>query len=195
MNRRYAVFLLLATVGAIGEPPQTAQPANSDNRPETVVRSLYHEVVVRAPSGLLDGSNARIFAPFLSGSLLRKIEVARSCERDWFRQNRGRPVKAPFSWSEAGIFSGPNERTYPGDFHIESTQAEKNGAFRVVVSFTYRPIDGPGSWRVTDLMVREDGRFVLDEVMFPKDETRDVDLTLSEILSEGCDGSHWVGVR
>jgi hypothetical protein len=185
---RYIVFLFLAMAWAIGQPANKAQTTTSIQRPEKLVRSLYHEVVVRAPSGLLDGSNMRVFAPYLSKSLLRKIEVARGCEQDWLRQNQGKMVKAPFYWSEAGIFSGPNERTSPGDFHIESTHAEKNGVFRFVVSFNYRPIDGSGSWRVTILVVREDGRFVVDEVIFPKDEVRDVDLTLSESLSEECHG-------
>ena len=194
MNRsRYVVLLFLATAWAIGRPAHTTQPTIPANRPEAVVSRLYHEVVVRAPSGLLNGSEMRIFAPFLSRSLRRKIEVTSACERDWLRQNRGRMVKAPFSWSEAGIFSGPNERTSPGDFHIESTQAEKTGTFRVVVRFTYRPIDGPGSWRVVAIVVREDGRFVVDEVIFPKGETKDVDRTLSQILSQGCEGSRWVG--
>jgi len=192
---RCIVLMFLATAWVIGQPAHTAQPATSVNTPEIMVKSLYHDVVARAPSGLLYGSNMRIFAPYLSRSLLRKIEAARACERDWLQQNRGRMVKAPFFWSEAGIFTGPTERTSPGDFHIESTQAEKNGAFRVIVSFTYRPIDGSGSWHVTVLVVREDGRFVVDDVIFPKDETRDVDLTLSKSLSmskslsKGCRGA------
>jgi hypothetical protein len=35
----------------------------------------------------------------------------------------------------------------------------------------------------------------VNEVTFPKEDTENADRTLSQILSEGCAGTHWVGGR
>lgn len=173
---------------------QTTKQVTPSNRAEATVRSLYREVQLRAPSGLLDDGDMRLFAPYLSESLRRKIGLAEACGRDWSRQNRGQIIKAPFAWSEFGIFSGANERTSPATFHIESIHKAKDGSFQVVVGLTYRPGDGPGSWHVTDHVIQEDGRFVLDDVFFPKDDSEESS-TLTGILSEGCEGPRWVGLR
>lgn len=182
-----SVLFCLAVAPGFAAPAQTNTHVTQPNRPEATVRSLYQEVQNRAPSGLLDDANKRIFAPYLSKSLRRKIDLARACEKDWVRQNRGQMVKAPFAWSEFGIFSGANERTSPGEFHIESVRKTEDGSFQVVVGFTYRPGDGPGSWRVTDRVIKEDGRFVVDDVQFPKEGLEDGS-TLTGMLSEGCEG-------
>lgn len=182
-------FLTALTLMATAQSTKQVMPSS---RPESTVRSLYREVQLRAPSGLLGDKDTRIFAPYLSESLRRKIQLAESCGKDWNRQNRGQMIKAPFAWSEFGIFSGANERTSPATFHIESIQKAKDGSFQVVVGFTYRPGDGPGSWNVTDHVIQENGRFVLDDVFFPKDDSGESS-TLTGILSEGCDGPRWVG--
>jgi len=166
---------------------QSAEPKTPSSRPEAAVESLYRQVVRRAPSGLLEGADKEIFAPYLSSALRRKMDVAAACYSDWLRQNKGQPVKAPFAWSEFGLFSGGNERTSPASFHIENIHKTNAGPFRIAVSMSYRPVDGSGS-------IREDGRFVVDEVIFPKEEAES-EYTLSGILSEGCKGPHWVDLR
>jgi hypothetical protein len=191
---RHAVLLPLAMAWITGSTAHAGEPPSSVGSPEQTVRSLYRRVLVRAPAGLLDGANKRIFAPYLSLSLRRKIETARACGEDWSRLNKGQMVKAPFAWSEAGMFTGADERTSPGTFRIESMKVQKDGSFLVAVSFTYRASDGPGSWSVVDSVVREDGRFVVDEVTFPTERSEPA-YTLSHTLSEGCDGPRWVGAR
>ncbi len=188
------LFYFLTMASTAGMTAHTAEPTTSVDSPERTVRSLYREVLIHAPSGLLYGKNRRLFAPYLSRSLLRKVETARACSRDWIRQNRGQMVKAPFGWSEAGLFTGGNEKTSPGTFRIESTKAERDGSFRSTVAFSFRPSDGPGSWLVVDSVIREGGRFVVNEVTFPKDGSEDA-YTLSHLLAEGCEGSRWVGTR
>ena len=47
---------------------------------------------------------------------------------------------------------------------------------------------------VKDHVVQEDGRFVLDDVFFPKENSEESS-TLIGILSEGCDGPRWIGER
>jgi hypothetical protein len=180
-------------------------PITPPNEPEVLVQSLYRQVVARAPVGLLHGEDRKIFDPYLSKSLLHRIELAHSCEKDWYRQNpdsekplssSNRAVgilKPPFAWLEAGLFSGGDEKTSPGSFQIESTQAEKNGSFRVVVRLTYRASDGPGFWRVAAIVIRENDHFVVDDVIYLKDVNQHVEWRLSQRLSSGCNGSHWVG--
>jgi hypothetical protein len=181
----FAALVLIATA-------QTTKQVTPSNRPEATVRSLYREVQRRAPSGLLGDGDMRIFTPYLSESLRHKIGLAEACGNDWNRQNRGQMVKAPFAWSEFGLFSGANERTSPATFHIKSIHKAKDGSFQIVVGFTYRPGDGPGSWHLTDQVVQENGRFVLDDVFFSK-EASEESSTLTGILSEGCDGPRWIG--
>ena len=195
MNSVLKTFLFCVVAGfALTAAAQTTEQATPPTRPESTVRSLYRKVQNRAPSGLLDNADMRIFAPYLSKSLRRKIDLAEGCGKDWARQNRGQMVKAPFAWSEFGIFSGANERTSPGQFHIESIRKTGDRAFQVVVVFTYRPGDGSGSWRVIDQVIQEEGHFVIDDVLFPKDGTEDGS-TLTGRLSEGCEGARWVGLR
>lgn len=189
-----SVLLCLTMASGLTATAQTNKQVTQLNGPEATVRSLYREVQNRAPSGLLDDANMRIFAHYLSKSLRREIDLAKACEKDWVRQNRGQMVKAPFAWSEFGLFSGANERTSPGEFHIESIRKTENGSFQVVVDFAYHPGDGSGSWRVTDHVIKEDGRFVVDDVLFPKEGPEDGS-TLTGRLSEGCEGRRWVGLR
>jgi len=102
-------------------------------------------------------------------------------------------MKPEIVWLETGLFSGDVERTAPDSFHIERTQAEKDGSFRVYVRLRREPI--PLIWRVAVVVVRENGRFVVDEVTYLKDEIQDEELSLSELLTIGCDGPRWVGRR
>ncbi len=194
---RCVVLLPLVMTWALGQPVRQSQPSNPPNEPEVLVRSLYHEVIARHPVGIPHGADMKIFAPYLSKSLLNKIDLAHACSRDWIRQNQGRILKAPFAWGEAGLFSGGDEKASPGNFKIESTQAEKDGSFRVNVTLMWRPSDGPGTWRVAAIVVREGSHFVVDDVIYLRDGNSSPQAPagwrLSELLSQGCDGPHWVG--
>jgi hypothetical protein len=110
--------------------------------PEVLVRSLYQQVVTLHPGGLPTGAKLGAVAPYLSKSLLHRIELTRACANDWFKQNNGQMVKAPFAWGEAGLFSGQDERTNPYVYSIRRTEAEKDGSFHVYVRFK--------RWEATD---------------------------------------------
>jgi hypothetical protein len=96
---------------------------------------------------------------------------------------------------ESGIFSGEDERTEPHTFHIERTESEKDGSIRVYVRLTSKEPPDKEIWHVAAILVRENGRLVVDDVIYLKDENRawSVDYRLSEGLSSGCDGPRWVG--
>ena len=188
---RIALTCFAVALGFAATAQASTQMVSSSS-PEETVQSLYRQVQHRAPSGLPVDGDMQIIAPFLSGSLRRKFDLAAACESDWNLKNHGQMIKAPFSWSEFGLFSGANERISPASFHIESVHKDRDASFQITVSFTHRPGDGSGSWHVTDHLIHEDGRFVLDDVLFSKNASGE-SLTLTGILSEGCERAHWVG--
>jgi hypothetical protein len=106
-------------------------------------------------------------------------------------------LKAPFAWGELGLFSGGDEKASPGSFRIERTEAEADGSFRVDVELMYKPSDGPGVWHVRAIVVRKDGHLAVDDVIFLKNKDSNSqapgESRLSELLSQGCTGPHWVG--
>jgi hypothetical protein len=157
-----------------------------------MVRSLYQQVVARHPMGIPYGEDMKIFAPYLSKALLHRIELAITCGNDWYRQNPDRHLKPPIAWLESGLFSGDDEKASPSGFQIERTQSEKDGSFRVYVRLT---LEEPPQeiWQVEAVVVRENGHFVVDDVIYLKGENRLVEARLSEYLSAGCDGPRWVG--
>lgn len=169
------------------------QVEDSHRAPSAVVRQLYREVVARHPLGIPNEANMKIFAPFLSEVLLHRIDLAIACSADWYRQNPDPNLKPPFAWLEAGLFSGDDEQALPRAFQIEGTQSEKDGSSHVRVRLTWGSATHPWIWHVEAIVVRENARFVVDDVVYLKDEDRDVDSRLSEYLSAACDGSRWVG--
>ena len=185
-----------SAVGQVNGSPQTGTshvPASAERPPDAVVRELYHEVVARHPVGIPE-EEMRDFAPYLSDELIRRIDVALACAADWDQQNPDPNLKPPFAWLEAGLFSGDDEQASPRDFHIERTQSENDGSVRVYVGLTWgAPPEEPWIWRVAAIVVMENGHFVVDDVVYLKDEGRLVASRLSEYLSAGCNGSRWVG--
>jgi hypothetical protein len=100
-------------------------------------------------------------------------------------------LKPPFL--EDGLFTGANERAEPRSFEIERTESEKDGSFQVVVRLTWEEPPDKEIWRVAVVVVQENGRLVVDNVIFLKDKDLAVEYRLSESLTHGCKGSHWVG--
>jgi hypothetical protein len=135
----------------------------------------------------------KIFAPYLSEALLHRMDVAIACADDWYRQNPEPHLKPDLGWLELGPFSGENERASPQTFLVERAQSEKDGSFRVYVRLTRAYPEGrPSIWHIAAIVIRENGHFVVDDVIYLKDEDYD-EGRLSEGLSAGCDGPSWVG--
>ncbi len=168
---------------------------DNQERPEPMVNSLYQQVLVHRPVGIPWGFNEKIFAPYLSNALLRKMNVAVACGKDWVRQNPPPPVLKPeMAWLELGTFSGGDDEVELHGFEIERTQANLDGSFRVYLKLTWGvPPEKPWVSHVSLIVVREDGAFVVDDVIYLKDEGQNRDWSLSQALSAGCEGRHWVG--
>jgi hypothetical protein len=136
----------------------------------------------------------KTFAPYLSKSLLRRIDVALACEDDYYRRRQNTNEKPEIDWLEFGLFTGGNEKVSPRAFHVERTQSDKDGSLRVYVRLTWGTLSKPWIWRVAAIVVQENNHFVVDDVVFLKDEnTLEDELRLSEIMTAGCNGSRWIG--
>jgi hypothetical protein len=193
-HSRFLLMLLITTPLALGQAAYNTQTASPANQPEALVRSLYTQVVIRHPLGVPEGENMKIFAPYLSNSLRHGMDLAIACIDDWHRQNPEPHLKPELGWLELGPFSGDNERALPQSFLIERTQSEKNGSSRVYVRLTRSAAhEKPFSWRVAAVVIRENGHFVMDDVIYLKNEELGVEDRLSKDLSAGCDGPRWVG--
>ena len=191
---RCIIPLLFATTTALGQFAQHSKPPSVPEEPGAVVRSLYKEVVARHPIGIPRDEDMKTFAPYLSKSLLHRIDLARACERDYYRQHQSAKEKPQIEWLEFGLFTGGNEKVSPRAFDVERTQSEKDGSFHVYVRLKWGSPSKPWMWRVVAVVVQEDGHFVVDDVIFLKDENLDdVESRLSETLASGCKGPRWVG--
>lgn len=193
---RLMKFLLLQLFAILvaGQSAGQARTGRSDSQSTAVVRRLYSQVVVRHPLGIPSGKNWEVFAPFLSRDLIRRITLARSCQSDWVRQNQGRVAKEPFAWGETGFFSGAEELSEPSSFQIQRTEANQDGSFRVYVELTEAPPnEKPWTWNVAVRVKMEERHPVIDDIIYLKGNDVSTEYRLSEILTAGCNGSHWIG--
>lgn len=195
MSRLLRISLLqLYVISVFGQDIGSAKSDRITSQPSAVVQSLYRQVIARHPLGIPSGENWKVFAPFLSRDLIRRITLARSCQNDWVRQNQGKMIKEPFAWGETGFFSGDEELSEPSSFQVQKTEANQDGSFRVYVKLTENPPnDKPWSWGVAAQVKMQETRPVIDDVIYLKGDDVRTDYRLSEILSEGCKGSHWIG--
>jgi hypothetical protein len=190
--------LLFAATAVLGHFGQKSNSPNAPKEPGEIVQRLYYEVLARDPGGIPKDVDMKTFAPNLSRTLLHRIDLANSCAKDWYRQNPDPNLKPEFPWLEFGLFSGRSERADPQGFHILKTEPEKDGFFRVIVElwiiYGTPAKPEPLVWHVAAIVVREDAKYVVNDVIFLKDYAADShDFRLSEVLTEGCDGSRWVG--
>jgi hypothetical protein len=190
---RYILLPLLATTLAHGQAAPLGNTSDLPNLPEPLVRSVYTQVLARHPLGTPEGEDKKIFAPYLSKGLLHRFDLADACFEDWIRQHPEPHLKPDFGWFEDGLFTGGSERANPRSFEIERTESEKDGSFQVVVRLTWEEPPDKEIWRVAVVVVQENGRLVVDNVIFLKDKDLAVEYRLSESLTHGCKGSHWVG--
>lgn len=191
---RNALLLTFAMLAALGQLAGQVQPDPASGQPTVLVRRLYIQVVTRHPIGVTKGADMTTFAPYLSKTLRHRIDLTSACEVEWFRQHPETGMKPDFGWLELGLFSGDGENAGPSAFQIEKTQAEKDGVDRVYVKLTHAESnERPWTWRVAVIVRREDGRYVVDDVIYLKDKNNPSDAWLSKILSNGCNGPRWVG--
>jgi len=191
---RCVAFLCLIPLLGHGQTPQEHHRVDLSNQAELPVRRLYQQLVSRPIGGIPTIERMKSLSPYLSNSLLNRITQARACGDDWFRLHPQNDIKAPLAWLEFGLFSGADDRSGPHTFQIEKAKSQEDSSIRVNVRLTEGiPPEKPWTWEVAAIVMREDGRFVINDVIFLRDEDVDAETRLSEVLTRGCDGSRWVG--
>lgn len=194
MSRLMRSLLFLSLTSIFGQAVGRAQSDRIASQPGAMVQSLYRQVITRHPLGIPSGENWKVFAPLLSRGLIRRITLARSCQNDWVRQNQGQMIKEPFAWGETGFFSGAEELSEPTSFQAQKTETNPDGSFRVYVKLTENPPNHkPWSWDVAVQVKMEGRRPVIDDIVYLKGDDVPTEYRLSELLTEGCNGPHWVG--
>src|SRR5580700_2268815 len=173
-------FLIFATALVLGQLGDQSKPSALPNRPQALVESLYVQVVARHPVGLPKGADMKTFAPYLSKTLLHRINLASACGADWYRQNPDPQLKPAFDWLELDLFSGADEEATPSSSVVERAQLEKDGSIRVYVKLTYKePGERPWTWRVAPIVLRANGQYVVDDVIFLKEDGESAEARLS----------------
>jgi len=163
------------------------------NDPVALAQSLNQQVVARHPLDIPSGEDWKVFAPYIGKTLMHRIDDYSACMADQERRF-GAPDLKPPGLIEFGIFSGSTEEADPRSFRVEKAEPRKDGSVRVYVRFRWgKPPEKPHSWRVADVFIEEDGRHLLDDVIFLKDENHPEEMRLSKLLAEDCDGPRWVG--
>jgi hypothetical protein len=181
---------------ALGQLAWQSKPVGTPEQPREMVRSLYSEVVARHPVGIPKGADMKALSPYLSKSLLHRIDLARACEDDYYRGHKGSTNKPDIEWLEFGLFTGGMEQASPRAFHTEREQPEEDGSVRVNVRLTWGSPSEPWIWRVVAIVVLENGHPLVDDVLFLSEEKpSEVESRLSELLTAGCNGPHWIGYR
>jgi hypothetical protein len=203
---RCILLLQFVTTAGFATPPHQGVSAGRPNQPTAMIQSLYTRVIARHPGGIPSGADWKIFAPYMSKMLLHRIADFNACVAEWDRiQDPKHPVKGPFGIFESGIFSGGDEKTAPRSFRIVRTQLQADGSIRVDVRLEWweDPVgkrdkwhtyaDKPYIWHVAAIVLHQDGRYVVDDVIYLKERDGDSDYRLTQGLSSDCNGPHYVG--
>ncbi|WP_058188300.1 hypothetical protein [Terracidiphilus gabretensis] len=193
--QRLTILAPLAMLVAIAQPVSQSWLPNLTEQPDAFIQRFYRQVVAaHDPGGVPSGADWKALKPFLSGELIKSIDLTRSCQEDWLRKNHGQMIKAPFAWGEAGLFSGANERTAPQAFQIEKTELKNDETSLVYVSLRGGgPPEKPWTWEIAVRVVQDNGHPAVDDVTYLKDEDGIDEYKLSQVLVMGCNGPHWVG--
>lgn len=164
-----------------------------------MVASLYKEVVARHPGAEM--GDPKVFGPYFSKALLHRYQDYTACYDDWERRNPGTTDKPPFGLLNMNLYWGASEGMLdvyfggsglwnPQTFQIEKTETGKDGVSRVYVKLPYRK---QMVWHVAVVVVRENGRPLMDDLIYLKDEYNQYEGRLSEVLGSHCKGPRWDG--
>ena len=157
---RWVSISLFLTLLGYGQVPQQDRRIGFPIQAEIPVRGLYRQLVSHPIVGIPTPKRMEVLSPYLSSSLIHRINQARACRDDWFRLHPKNGEKAPSTWFEVGLFSGYNDRGDPRAFRIDKTESEEDdGSFRVYVRLTEGPQEKPwnlagcsrsnfGSWKI-----------------------------------------------
>lgn len=140
----------------------SASPSSARNNPQTAVHDFYAAYAKLPPGGLPRGRQLATLRPFLSNRLYRLIVAAGRYDGQFARRHPDE--KPPFV--DGDFFTSNIE----GATRFTVGAAKKHRAgYRVSISFEYRDPQAaskPLRWDDAVIVVRERGRFVVDDVEF-----------------------------
>jgi hypothetical protein len=186
--RHFCVLALIAAAMG-GQAAAKSAPA-----PEALVERLYRQVVARHPLGVPHGADMEVFAPYLSKRLLHRFDLSNRCFADWRRRYPDPDLKPDIGMFEDGVFSGETEKAEPTSFRVLHTRVGKRGASRVYVRLAWdSPPEKTWIWYVAAVVVRENGRPVVDDIVFLKNKSGAIESRLSQRVLSRCDGARYTG--
>jgi Protein of unknown function (DUF3828) len=149
MRTAGAVFLILAVLFG---SPALAGPGKD---PATPVRDFYAKYVQLNPPGLPTSAQQKTLSPYLSHRLLGLMDAARAYSEQAAKAHPDE--KPPFvdGCLFASLFEGPKS------FKLGAAVAEGQGT-KVKVHFT---ADQGVAWDDEVIVIKEDGRYVIDDVL------------------------------
>jgi hypothetical protein len=199
-----SIFLLLAFCPG-GKSQVTQSVEAPAPQPADVVDQLYRQIIAHHPLGVPYGAAKNAIWPLLSKSLVRVFETRNACDTDWHRQNpdadKPPQILKPPGFFEDGLFTGPDEAAFITGAVIVRTVPQKDRSFLVYVrvahpDYGFAPsfIHTVAHWEVGVRVVSEDGRFKVDDILFPTGfGGRGTPERMSKMITSGCRGAHWVG--
>lgn len=158
--------------------------------PEDLATKFCTVYLKQGAFGVLEGRARRELKPFLSKRLLQQADDLRACQADWFRQQpKGSTDKPPMvdCCLLSGIADGP-----PNRFSIARTEKLPDGRHRVVINYA---IENPGEvirWRDALIITKENGRYVIDDIVYDVDADPPRDESRLSAGYDGCRGRKWV---
>jgi hypothetical protein len=146
-------FGFAAHASAAGSPPV--------DTPAAAATRFYRAYLAAHPEGLTEPAIARDLAPHLSRSLARLLAAAAAAEARHARASRG---EEPPLW-EGDAFSSMFEGAT--DARVGECR-EARGVVRCSVQLAYRdPAGGePERWQDQVVLVRENGRYAVDDIAY-----------------------------
>jgi len=198
MNLQRSMILLpLSATLALGQSTSHSGRQATQDQPESLAKRLYQQVLAHPSVGIPYGENLKIYAPYLSKALRQKMDTAVACSRDFYRRypvDPNRPEKPPFAWLELGTFTGGDDEDEFHTFQIVGAEPAKDGSVEVQLRLTWGiPPEKPWFSGVALVIRQENRRNVVDDVIYMKVREGDTDWHLTQALSSGCNGGHWVG--
>jgi hypothetical protein len=146
-----------AAVALLVMPALFATPgaARADSDSAAVVHQFYETYIKLSPPGLPTAAQQKTLSPYLSHRLLGLMDAARAYSKKVAKAHPDE--KPPFvdGCLFASLFEGPKS------FKVGTTVAEGQGS-KVKVHFT---ADQDVVWDDEVIVIKEDGRYVIDDVL------------------------------
>ena len=108
-----------------------------------------------------EGGTRERIKPLVSEHLLRTLDSMHDCGRDWVRrQPAGSTDKPPFV--DCCVFTASVDYS-PTSFMLKSSRLQPDGRWRITVEYAYDSSREHGRWLVAVYIVKEAGRYVVDD--------------------------------